>query len=182
MEDAVFETAVVGIESTDKHEPVTDWAAGQKYREPTMETTIRPATSRRRTPRSSPQIDANEVEERDRAEYIKKFHKTEGVQWEVAVQHDVNQGGVCEDAQAGECDDRAQKEVFEKNPQSHLPVQGDQVDEARPAIHCSVPKDQGGEEVQGNNEIRPQDDAWQEILSKMEEMPLDTTVTCSLPC
>ena len=85
MEDAVFETAVVGIESTDKHEPVRDWAARQKYREPTLETTTRPATAMRRTPRSSPQIDANEVEERDHDEYIKKFHKTEGVQWVVAV-------------------------------------------------------------------------------------------------
>ena len=53
MEDAVFETAVVGIESTDKHEPVRDWAARQKYREPTLETTTRPAPARRRTPRQS---------------------------------------------------------------------------------------------------------------------------------
>jgi hypothetical protein len=56
------------------------WAADEAARgaRVAMETTTRPATSKRRTLRSSPQIDANEVEERDREEYLKKLKKTEG--------------------------------------------------------------------------------------------------------
>jgi hypothetical protein len=189
---------------------------------------MRPAPARRRTPRSSPLIDANEVEERDRDEYIKKFHKTEGFNGKLLFGMMLILGGVCEDAQAGEHDDRAQKRLFEKatgdkehddnvdktrakdcedytqtrlfgdvqkfkeygdgstsprpklaekNLQSRPPVRGDQVDEAPTAIRGGVPNDQGGGEVQGNQEVHPQDNAWQEILSKVEEMPLDTTST-----
>jgi hypothetical protein len=42
VEDAVLETAVVGIKTTDKHVAVKDWAARQKYRETTLKTTTRP--------------------------------------------------------------------------------------------------------------------------------------------
>jgi hypothetical protein len=116
VEDAVFETTVVGIETTDKCEPVKDWAARQKYRETTLKTTTRPAPARRRTPLSSPLVDADEVEETpaegregDRDAYVEEFHRTEGVHWEVAVRYGVDPVGIREDGHTGECDDCAQK-------------------------------------------------------------------------
>jgi hypothetical protein len=121
VEDAVFETTVVGIGTTDKHEPIKDWAARHQYRETTLKTTTRQAPARRRTPLSSPLTDADEVEETpaegregNRDAYVEEFHKTEGVHWEVAVRHDVDPGGVREDAHAGECDGPAQKRLFEE--------------------------------------------------------------------
>jgi hypothetical protein len=104
----------------------------------------------------------------------------------IAVGHDVDTEGVREDAHTGECDDWAQERLFEnttgvmehveKNLLSRPPVQGDQVDEAPTVIRGGVPNDGGGE-VQGNQEVHHQDDAWQEVLSKVEKMQLDTTVT-----
>ena len=67
-------------------------------------------------------------------------------------------------------------EHVEKNHPGQPPIQGDQVDEAPPDIRGGVRNDGGGE-VQGKQEVHHQDDAWQEVLSKVEKMPLDTTVT-----
>jgi hypothetical protein len=72
-------------------------------------------------------------------------------------------------------------EHVEKILLSRPPIQGDQVDEAPTDIRGGVPNDGGGE-VQGNQEDHHQDDALQEVLSKVEKMPLDKTVTNSTRC
>ena len=67
-------------------------------------------------------------------------------------------------------------EHVEKILPSQPPIQGDQVDEVPPDILGGVPNNGGGE-VQGNQKVLDQDDAWQEVQSKVEKLSLDTTVT-----
>ena len=65
----------------------------------------------------------------------------------------------------------------EKTLPSRMLFQGDQVNEAPSDASGGVPNDGGGGEALGHQEDHHQDDAWQEVLYKVETLPPDTTVT-----